>query len=679
MSRRTTDDDSRPSRSESLAPSRPPSGIDLGHEPPLNASGGDAADVDRRDVNLRWLGASVLTGVTGGVLIGASIYIALAGATVTTQPPERVVVSAPRSVIEERTTNTARKGDKLNRSEMIASARQTFRAPMTIRVGDREVIKDRQFVRIATSLSHSTGTYATDIPPFNPLRFFAEENGERFVEPPPEVADADVSVVKHDLTLLTIDPSAPTLSDDDVIALIEEERRLLTETGRRPAVPIPAQQMLSRTLRQPDGFGEALNYARITNAPFNTIEVRVVPENVTNFAKAEQRTSEPLVEERDIALKKGETLEMILRASGASPEQIRSMTTALGASVKVAALPEGQRARILIAPGPRPGDGRQIVRVILFGERGIEAITATNDRGVFVSVTPPNQETEVQVASDEEGDESEDTPGGVRLYESLYETALKNDLPRQTVEELIRIFGYDVDFQRRVSTGDAFEIFYGADDERGTPEVLYASLNVGGEVRRVYRFQSEDGSVDFFDDAGRSLKKFLLRKPIADGVLRSGFGSRRHPILGYSKMHTGVDWANPIGTPIVSAGAGTVIKAGWDSGYGRRVEVQHANGYVTAYSHMSRFGNGITAGTKVRQGQIVGYVGNTGLSTGPHLHYEVIVNGHFVDPMKIRVPRGRELEGRALTEFKRQREQVDSLIERSGSSSTRVAQRTELR
>ncbi len=228
-----------------------------------------------------------------------------------------------------------------------------------------------------------------------------------------------------------------------------------------------------------------------------------------------------------------------------------------------------------------------------------------------------------------------------------------------------------------MSSGDTFEIFYATDEESGAerPEVLYAALTVGGEVRRVYRFQSpDDGAVEYFDEAGRSLKKFLIRKPIAEGILRSGFGYRRHPILGYSKMHTGVDWANRIGTPIIAAGNGTVTKAEWDGGYGRRTEIQHPNGYVTAYNHQSRFAAGVKPGARVRQGQVIGYVGSTGLSTGPHLHYEVIVNGHFVDPMKIRVPRGKELDGRALAEFKRQREQTDTLLQKA-SNSTRLAQR----
>ena len=655
------------------------SGIDLGHEPPLNSSGSAAAEIDKWEVNLRWLGASVLTGVTGAALIGASIYITFEGATVTALPPERAALSgrAPSAKDEERASNVARKADRLNMTENTVSARQSFKAPMTIRNGEREAIKVRQFVRVATNLSLSSGTYAADIPPFNPLRLFAEETEGR-IEPAPEVADADVSVLRRDLASVAVEASAPSLTDNDVMAILEEERRVFNEAGRRTTVSIPAQQMLSRTLRPPEALGEALGYARVVDAPFSTIEVRVVPENVTDLPKIEQKAMPPLIEERDVVLRKGETLETALRSYGGTPEQIAAITSALSARIKVEGMTEGQRLRILIAPGPRLGDPRQIVRVLAFGERGIEGIAATNDRGVFVSVTPPEDPATRQVADASEEEGEEDARGGVRLYESLYETALKNDLPRETVDELVRIFGYDVDFQRRVSQGDSFEVFFGSDDENGAPEVLYASLTVGGEQRRVYRYQGDDGTVDFFDETGRSLKKFLIRKPIADGILRSGFGSRYHPILGYSRPHTGVDWANRVGTPIIAAGNGTVLKAEWDSGYGRRVELQHTNGYVTAYSHMSSFAKGISPGKRVQQGQVIGYVGNSGLSTGPHLHYEVIINGSFVDPLKIRLPRGRELEGRGLVEFKRQREQVDELMSHSVAAVS-LSQRAELR
>lgn len=654
-------------------------GMDVGNEPPLGLGGTTAGEVDRRAVNLRWLGASVLTGVAGAALVGAAIYVSFDGEATFAELPERVIAAANRTLgADERASNAARKGDKLVRSETIASAKQSFRAPVTIRTGEREAIKVRSFLRIATNLSLTTGAYATDIPAFNPLRFFAEENGERVPEPPAaEVVDAEASVVKKDLTSLTIEPNAPALSDEDVAAQVEEDRRLSAEAGRQPAIPVPAQLMLSRTLRQPSGAADAFGGAGAPDTSFSSIEVRVVPENVTTRSKAE-RAAEPLVAERDVVLRKGETIETALRANGATNDQLRSMLNALSARAR-SALPEGQRIRLLVAPGPRPGDGRQIMRVVLFGERGIEEIVAVNDRGVFVSVTPPVEETNPRTTSRHaESDEDEDEGNsGVRLYDSLYETGLKNDLSRQAVEELIRIFGYDVDFQRRVTSGDSMEVFYGTEEEGGAErlELLYASLSVGGEVRRVYRFQSpDDGSVDYLDEQGRSLKKFLVRKPISEGRLSSGFGYRRHPVLGYARLHSGVDWANRIGTPIIAAGNGTVIKAEWDSGYGRRTEIQHTMGYVTAYNHQSRFAAGISPGARVRQGQVIGYVGNTGLSTGPHLHYEVIVNGHFVDPMKIRVPRGRELEGRALADFKRQRDQADELIQKSGSS-TRVAQR----
>jgi murein DD-endopeptidase MepM/ murein hydrolase activator NlpD len=652
--------------------------FDLGHEPPLDPAGSDA-EVDRRGISLRWLGASVLTGLTGAALIGAAIYVSHDGEMTFAAVAERAlpILRSPSSS-EERGLNTARKGDKLVRSEVVALAKQSFRAPMTVRNREREAIRVRPFVRIATNLSLTSGAYAADIPPFNPLRLFAEAEGERFAEPPAAGGDADVSVVKRDLSSLLVELNGPTLSDADVLAQIEEERHLANDVGRRTGVTMPAQLMLSRILSQPAGLADPFRENRPLDAAFSSIEVRVVPENVTTLAKIEPRSSEPVFEERDVPVRKGEPIEVVLRAAGATPDQIQGIVAALGRA-KVAALAEGQQLRILLGPGARPGDGRQMVRVILYGERGIEGIAAVNDRGMFVSVAPPTDENAARVANRPAGgeDEEDDEGGGVRLYNSLYETALKHDLPRQTVEELIRVFGYDVDFQRRVSPGDNFELFYTFDEESGgdRPEILYAALTLGGEGRRVFRFQSpDDGSVEYFDEAGRSLKKFLIRKPIADGQLRSGFGYRRHPILGYSKMHTGVDWSNRIGTPIMAAGNGTVIKAEWDSGYGRRVEVQHANGYVTAYSHQSAFARGIAPGARVRQGQLIGYVGSTGLSTGPHLHYEVIVNGHFVDPMKIRVPRGRELEGRLLADFKRQREQVETLLQRAGGQN-RLAQR----
>ena len=207
-------------------------------------------------------------------------------------------------------------------------------------------------------------------------------------------------------------------------------------------------------------------------------------------------------------------------------------------------------------------------------------------------------------------------------------------------------------------------MFFAEDEETpGQVELLYATLSVAGLTKRYYQYRSaEDDTVDFFDEQGKSNRKFLVRKPIAEGIFRSGFGMRYHPILRYSRLHSGVDWANRIGTPILAAGDGVVSMANWDTGYGRRVEIQHPYDFMTTYSHLSGFAPGIREGVRVRQGQVIGYLGNSGLSTGPHLHYEVMVKGEFKDPMAIKLPRNRELDEVALNTFKKSREEIDSLM-----------------
>jgi murein DD-endopeptidase MepM/ murein hydrolase activator NlpD len=268
------------------------------------------------------------------------------------------------------------------------------------------------------------------------------------------------------------------------------------------------------------------------------------------------------------------------------------------------------------------------------------------------------------------GSDDDDDGKGVRLYQSIYETALRNHVPRPVIDDLIRIYSYDVDFQRKVQPGDTFEILYAGEDENvsdnSKAEVLFALLTTGGETRKFYRYQTtDDNLVDYYDESGKSAKKFLVRKPVSDGNITSSFGGRNHPLLGYSKMHTGVDWGASMGTPIFAAGNGIIDKVGWEGGYGKYIRIRHANGYESAYGHMSAFARGMEQGKKVRQGQVIGYVGSTGLSTGAHLHYEILINGRFVDPMKIRLPRGRVLDGALLAGFERERARLDGMMTRA--------------
>ncbi len=660
-------------------PVRPPRrvhpAIELGNEPPLNPSASPATTDGHVGWTLRWLGGSVLTGLAGALLLGSAIYGSSDGEMSFASLAER----AP-SMPQRASGGAARKGDKLIRAETVAAAKQSFRAPMTLRAGDREVIKVRNFVRISTALSLTSGVAAADIPPFNPLRFFSDGAAERISEAPPETSDAEVSVVKSDISLLAVDPGTPVLSDGDVAAQLADEARARGEAGRGPVPPLPATLMLPRSASAaPLGVDPASR----PDAAFRSIEVRVMPENVSNFDKTPPGANTLGARETTVVVRRGDSPEGMLQANGAGPDEVRAIMAALGRD-KPVAITEGMQVRLLLAPATRPGAPRSIARVVLISERGIQAIAASDDRGAFVSVAPPQAEAALpqaarpapRPAASEEEEEEEDPASGVTLYDSLYETALKQDLSRQTVEDLVRIFGYDVDFQRRVTPGDTFELFYATDEEGGAErlEILSATLTTGDDVHRVYRFQGQDGTVDYFDEAGRSLKKFIIRKPVVDARMSSPFGNRFHPILGYAKLHTGVDWAAKTGTPIMAAGNGTIVKAEMSSGYGRRTEIQHANGYVTAYNHQSGFARGIVPGARVRQGQIIGYVGSTGLSTGAHLHYEVIVNGRFVDPMRIKVPRGRELDGRALVEFGRQRDQVTTLMQKAANPN-QVAQR----
>ena len=242
------------------------------------------------------------------------------------------------------------------------------------------------------------------------------------------------------------------------------------------------------------------------------------------------------------------------------------------------------------------------------------------------------------------------------IQSSLYMAGRRAGLTSASLGELIRAFSWDVDFQREIRIGDKFETLFNLVlNENGTivksTELLFAVLTLRGKRKTIYRFYDDEGNFEYFDETGSSAQKTLMRTPIDGARLSSGFGRRRHPILGYTKMHRGVDFAAPRGTPIYAAGTGIVELAQRNGAYGKYVRIRHNDIYKTAYAHMSRYGRNIRKGTRVRQGQIIGYVGTTGRSTGNHLHYEILKNGRKVNPMRIKMPPGRKLFGKNLARF----------------------------
>jgi murein DD-endopeptidase MepM/ murein hydrolase activator NlpD len=249
------------------------------------------------------------------------------------------------------------------------------------------------------------------------------------------------------------------------------------------------------------------------------------------------------------------------------------------------------------------------------------------------------------------------------IKNNLYSSAIESGVEPNIIVEFARIFGFEVDFQRDIRQGDWFEILYEKfeDDNnkvRDTGKIIYASMYVNGEEINLYNFKFNNVE-DFYDIKGKSITKSLMKTPINGARLSSSFGMRKHPILGYNKMHRGTDFAAPSGTPILASGSGTVTRARWCGGGGNCVKIKHNSTYETIYAHMKAFAKGIKEGRKVKQGQIIGYVGSTGLSTGPHLHYEVLVNGKKVNSQRLKLPSGKILMGEERNQFELDRIKID--------------------
>jgi murein DD-endopeptidase MepM/ murein hydrolase activator NlpD len=634
-----------------------PGAIELGNAPPLSVDGGLRRDFDRRRVSVRWLSGTILAGLCGAALMGGAVFAALDGEAHFAANPERVEPS--RGALAGRAT--ARKSDRLPPVAETNSARHVIRVTTMTKVGEREVPRVRPFIKISSNLALSATELSAKIPPFNPQRLLANMGDDETPAAEEGAGDpnAEVSFVTRDL--LSAMPRlklAAIVQMDDVLSKVRDAANY---TGSVPPKFALASINPGR-LAYPSAEAPA--------DPYAGFEARIVPENITMLAKtAPQATGGNSGNERNIVMKKGETLGAILRDLGATPEEIKAIAAVLGPRGRDGNLKEGQKIRVLLSP-VRGSQRLQPVRVTLVGETAIEAVVALSDLGKYVAVDVQSAESHADAAAD---DDDEDDGTGIRLYQSIYETALRNQVPKSVIEELIRVYSYDVDFQRKAKPGDSFEVLYGDEENSdGKSDVMFASLTVGGEPRKFYRFITpDDGIADYYDETGKSAKKFLVRKPTPTAIMRSGFGSRRDPIFGYTKMHTGIDWAAPMGTPIYASGNGTLEKAGWESGYGKYIRIKHMNGYETAYGHMTAFARGMEPGARVRQGQVIGYVGSTGHSTGAHVHFEILVNGRFVDPMRIKLPRGRELEGTVLSSFEHERDRLDGMMAQSPS---RVAQ-----
>jgi len=345
------------------------------------------------------------------------------------------------------------------------------------------------------------------------------------------------------------------------------------------------------------------------------------------------------------ALRKGQSFDLTFEPAAPAPMAHITYTPPQSASVAEADAPEDPQQS-----GDVPGKLLQI------------SFSPTIDQDVTVSRTADGGFTAQTV---QKNLVARYHRAGATIDSSLYLAAMQAGIPADVVVEMIHMFSYEVDFQRDIQPGDKFEVYY---DYYYTPngqpakdgDIAFASMKLKDRTVTLYRYQPKDGGpAEYFDAHGQSAKSMLMKTPVDGARISSGFGMRFHPVLGYTRMHKGVDFAVPVGTPVMAAGSGVVKFAGPARGYGNFLLINNGNGYSTAYAHLSRFARGIRSGTRVTQGEVVAYSGNTGLTTGPHLHYEVRINNVQVNPMTLKIAGGRKLKGNELQQFLAQRLTID--------------------
>lgn len=624
---------------------------------------------DRRGISARWLIGTFLTGVTSCTLMGGALFAAMDGREQLTTPPP--VFQLDGISAKTRADNTKQNG--LGSRISFTLPRQNYDARRIVelstmhKVGSKEVYRTQPFEIIRMALAEERQS-SKNYPKFNALTMFSDT-------PPITASDTSAQIVgaKIDVDMTVFNHPFPSsdfdITNDDTVSDNTAEMQL-----RSSGLYIgeAAKQVAALNYAEPIQLGPFTPQFTATQTP----DVRIIPENISIANKIIGDEKQKNYIEDVIPLPRASRILAILNNAGYKNENAEKIAAALSEMSRSDVLPAGSTLRLGIETSAQ--DGTTLVRASIYFGAKHQLTIALNDQDQYIQSDEPEM-TSVLRAVFEGGTPSLQLISGKlpTIYDAVYQSVLAYDLSDTMARQIIRTLANDFDLQSHIFLNDNIQIFYALQDKDGNkkqnPEIRYISATFGDTVRKYYLYQSADGTMDYYNSEGRNSKQFLLRKPVPNGLFRSPFGPRRHPILGYVRVHSGVDWAAPRGTPIIAAGDGTITVAGWNKGYGNHTEIRHANGYVTSYSHQASFATGIKPGVRVKQGQVIGYVGSTGLSTGPHCHYEVIVNGTKVDPMRIRLPDAKALKSKELKAFKRERDRMDTLINMQGDMKVAIA------
>lgn len=634
----------------------------LGEEPPLIGDG-RSGPPDRREVSARWLIGTFLTGVTSSILMGVALTAALNGREQLATPPEIVKLAA----LDEGSGEAAKTSRLVPpRTVAKASDRRRMEASTVIVDGEKEVVRTRPFVdvKMALAAGHTT---TRDYPDFDPLAVFAQDD-DATGAPTGQIYGAKV---ESEVSLRTVDfPLASAtyqqtggLTDGEVEKVVRNTGAILTDGD---------VQLASLHYVDPQRFGNSLAPEMLAA----NYGARVVQENVSMAPRDADDEDGVDFAEDIIVFNADRKISEAFEQAGYDGEDAHGMAEALAKRIGASALKAGTILRVGIETYD---DKSRIMRgSVYYHDKHIRTV-AIDDHGQFVPAEEPEVIPELTAAFNNEPPRVRARSDLPDRYDGIYRAAFSYGLTNDMTKQIVRLLASDVDLESRLDPSDRLEVLFSEPDKDNTAtaesEILYLQASFGGKTRNLYRYQLDDGAVDYFDPEGESARQFLIRNPVPGARISRGFGMMRHPILGYNRMHSGVDYAIPRGTPIMAAGNGVIEKAGWSSGYGRQTVIRHNNGYETVYAHQNAIAKGMVPGAKVHQGQIIGYVGSTGLSTGPHCHFEIRVNGKPVNPLRVRLPVSRKLDGEELQAFSRERERIDALLADQDGSAVTLASR----
>ena len=625
--------------------------------PALTVQSTDGDIPQGRELSFAWLAGTVMTGLTSVLLMGAALYVSFQGQDTFSTAYEALQIVT--SAADDLAADSNVKGNRIRPVAKTRSELEIVEASIRENVDGRDIIRKHPFVRIRATLATAATTLSEDIPAYDPVAIL--EANQPIQTEGTEIANTSIygaeveGEVSIKLAAMPISMVPPRAISDQTAA---EFVRLTLENF----------------FNEGDFSGDvAMAYAPVNGgirdlgivAPDSGLAG--IAENVTVLPKTTLPNDGSLGRsERVVSIRDAGPLADVLLKNGFTERQAEMMLATLRNVRPSLNVEKGAKLRILFGPS-RNADILIPYRMSIYdpdprsnGKPKHAATAALTDRGTYVLGLAP---TEIEFP--EEDTEEINVANLPSIYRSIWETARKHDLDDDTARRIVAMYAYDVDLTKKVSPGDSIEILQTEADDNGHKELLYVGLRLGSSVREFYRFRTDDGTVDYYDPSGETGKRFLTRRPVkGGGNLRSRFGMRVHPIFKSRRMHAGIDLAAPTGTPIYAAGDGIIEKAQWVSGYGRYVSMKHVNGFETAYGHMSRIADGMKPGARVRQGQIIGYVGSTGNSTGPHLHFEIKVNGRVVDPLSVKLPRDKQLAAQYQRPFEQTIAQIRDLMQR---------------